>query len=433
MVTEKRTYVSFIVFLLFLNIIPWAFEYLDFPHYVLGHAPSPFDWFKTGFESSLIFIISFLYAIFSSMKFKEVRTQWQFLNNALTAMPEAIFTIDMDGNIIYMNGACSILIKKNVEDIVGKCGVGEVFGKEVESILKETSNTFRLITGIEANVPCGDDLVSCLVSSSALKTPRGGVIGYVLILRDMSAEKRLHAKLINMERLASLGQVSASVTHELNQPLNVIMMSCTNLLLQLESGELPEKDEINDSLIRIKEQAERASKITDQVLTHAKDYKTGVEEIDINSIINGVLALVEPQMRAEDFDITTKLTDKISNVRVDKGQLEQVFFNIIQNARDAMNSASKRNEDLRKELEIASFGERDSVAITFKDTGGGIPEKVMEKIFTPFFTTKESGTGLGLGICKEIIESFGGTIDFEVEEGKGTTFKLKFPKVQESP
>ena len=92
-----------------------------------------------------------------------------------------------------------------------------------------------------------------------------------------------------------------------------------------------------------------------------------------------------------------------------------------------MNEASEKDTNLRKVLEIRSFQKRNSVIVSLKDTGGGIPQDIRDEIFTPFFTTKESGTGLGLGICKEIVESFGGELDFEVEKGKGTTFKLKLP------
>ena len=112
-------------------------------------------------------------------------------------------------------------------------------------------------------------------------------------------------------------------------------------------------------------------------------------------------------MRPENIDIITKLDEHLPPVKIDTTKIEQVLLNIIKNAREAMNEASEKDTNLRKVLEIRSFQKRNSVIVSLKDTGGGIPQDIRDEIFTPFFTTKESGTGLGLGICKEIVESFG--------------------------
>ncbi len=425
---KRKPYVEFIALLIILNILPWALAYLDFPHHFLNRPPLPFDWTRTAVESLLVFITSCFYAVFSGRKIKKLSAQWSFLNDALTGMPEAVFTIDMEGNLIYMNTACSKLVGYKLEDTTGK-KAEKIFGKEVESILRETFSSGNLISGIEVEITGPDnEVISCIVTSVILKGSRGEQVGCVAILRDMREEKKLYAKLINMERLASLGQLTASITHELNQPLNVIMMLCTNLLLELELRGLPEKSELEDSLEKLRERAERASKITDQVLSQARELKAGVEEIDINSVVNNCLSLIEPQMRPENIDIKVKLSDDPSPVKIDRGKLEQVLFNIMKNAREAMNASSEKDSNFAKVMEINSLKDGNFAIVSFKDTGGGIPQDIREKVFTPFFTTKEAGTGLGLGICKEIIESFGGELDFEVEDGKGTTFRVKLPK-----
>lgn len=425
---KKKAFIHFIGLLVLLNIIPWALSYLDFSYYILKHPRTPHDLMQTAIESFLILTVTCFYAVFYWRKLREFDARWRFLNDALAGIPEAIFTVSSENMVMYMNDECSSLVGCN-EKVRGKYSAREIFGKEIENILKETSSSKKRFTGMETSIQGpGGKKISCLITSTILRSSDSKQIGCIAILRDMREEKRIHAKFIDMERLASLGQLAASITHELNQPLNVIMMLCTSLLMKLESGKQDTGD-IRDCLEKIQERVKRASNISDQVLSHAKISEKGVEKIDINSAIKNCLSLVEPQMRAENFDVVTGLKDNLLPVRIDVSKMEQVLFNIIQNARDAMNKRVEKDSSIEKVLEISSMEEGDSIVISFSDTGGGIPGDLREKIFVPFFTTKETGTGLGMGICREIVESFGGELDFEVKEGIGTTFRVKLPKV----
>ncbi|HEC49776.1 MAG TPA: GHKL domain-containing protein, partial [Candidatus Desulfofervidus auxilii] len=152
-------------------------------------------------------------------------------------------------------------------------------------------------------------------------------------------------------------------------------------------------------------------------------------EVNINEPIRNVFKILGQQLRLREIEVELDLDEKLPCIMAESNRLEQVFINLVTNARDAMENKAASSTKL---LKIKSFIDKGDVTVTVSDTGKGIPENIIDRIFEPFFTTKEAGrgTGLGLSISYAIVTDYGGTITVESKEGKGTTFELRFPAVR---
>jgi two-component system NtrC family sensor kinase len=229
-------------------------------------------------------------------------------------------------------------------------------------------------------------------------------------------------RLLQSEKMSSVGQLVSGVAHELNNPLTGIMGFAQLLLLR----------ELDDTAHRqvetIYAEAERASKIVDNLLTFARRRKAQKEPANLNTLMERVLELLNYDLRVRNIETTLHLDPDLPETMVDANQLQQVFLNIIINAEQAMRAASDGGEGT---LRISSSHADGMVRIVFKDSGPGMSSETMRRIFDPFFTTKEAGegTGLGLAISYGIIEEHGGRIWAESEVGRGTSFVIEVPVV----
>jgi signal transduction histidine kinase len=234
--------------------------------------------------------------------------------------------------------------------------------------------------------------------------------------------------MINMEKLASIGTLAAGVAHEINNPMTVILGFTEYLLEKTES--LPE---VQDTLKVMEEEGLRCKKIVENLLTFARAPERTETQADINQLLEKTLSVVKNTLLTKKIQVETQLAPNLPRAAVDPQELQQVFINLINNARDAM----KDGGILRVLTKPGPDDKR--LAIEFSDTGSGIPREAQAKIFDPFFTTKKTGegTGLGLSMSYGIISKFGGNINFttfpadEYPEKHGTTFTVYLPIVAE--
>lgn len=246
----------------------------------------------------------------------------------------------------------------------------------------------------------------------------GTKIGYMGIESDISDRKNLEQQIIQAEKLATIGQLTAGIAHEIGTPLNIISGNAE--LIQLD---MKESDKGYQELTTIVAQTKRISVLIRRLLDFARPKILSLQPISINSVIAGVLEFVHLQFSKNRIDIETSLENDLSKVYGDPALLHQVFLNVIINAFQAMNKGGK----LRVETSMQNRN-REKVIITIKDTGEGIPPENLEKLFTPFFTTKDpgKGTGLGLAVTHRIIQEHSGTIHIDSEVGKGTVVTIQF-------
>jgi len=240
--------------------------------------------------------------------------------------------------------------------------------------------------------------------------------GVIEISKDITKDILLQKKLVEQQKLASVGQLAAGVAHEINNPLTTILT--TALLIQEETDR---EDPNYQELETIANETLRCRKIVTSLLDFARQSKPAKALHDINQVVRESMALTRKQAAFKDVGFEAVLSEPLPLVEIDKDQIQQCLINLAINGIDATDPGGK--------IRFASrlVPEKGAVEITVSDTGGGIPEQALGRIFDPFFTSKESGTGLGLAITHGIIEQHDGSIDVESKEDEGTTFRIHLP------
>ncbi len=230
-------------------------------------------------------------------------------------------------------------------------------------------------------------------------------------------------QLVQAGKLATLGELTTGVAHELNNPLNNIGLFIGNAIDLIELGRI-EKDAILRDLQSAMQQVRKATDIISHLRTFGRAASVSHEPLSINQVIERALSLVYEQLRLREIGVDMDLSPENPKVAGSPIQLEQVFINLFTNARDALVESSRRV------IKITSLARPNEVDITFSDTGPGIPEGLEQRVFDPFFTTKEvgRGTGLGLSITYGIIKDHEGSIAVVQTPGEGATFRIQLPR-----
>jgi len=227
-------------------------------------------------------------------------------------------------------------------------------------------------------------------------------------------------RLLRAERLAAIGQLGASIGHELRNPLGIIKNSTYYLNMKL--GHADEK--VRKHLGIIEKEITRSNKIISDLLSFARDKKLALQKTQINVVVQDALSRTPAPNTVE---VVTSLGVDLPMLMADPSQIEQVFINMISNAVQAMTSSPSVELHDGNRLEISTRAEQGFVVTEFRDNGCGIPEENLAKLFEPLFTTRTKGIGLGLAVSKRIIEAHEGVIEVKSETGKGTTFAVKLP------
>ncbi|MBN2396916.1 MAG: PAS domain S-box protein [Deltaproteobacteria bacterium] len=251
----------------------------------------------------------------------------------------------------------------------------------------------------------------------------------IVVTPDVSESVEKETQLIQASKMATLGTMASGIAHEISQPLNVIQVASDFLIKTVARNREIKKDDIISVASQIERNVQRAA----QTIKHMKDFvrKSDVkgDRIDINNPIRDIFKILGQQLKVHGIGVELDLAEDIPLIFADHNRLEQVFMNLVTNARDALDESGQHGEKNEKMLKIRSFPEDGVVVVTVSDNGVGMSEQVKEKIFEPFFTTKKpgEGTGLGMSISYGIVTEYGGAITVESEAGKGTTFRLTFP------
>ena len=355
---------------------------------------------------------------------------------------DLIYTVDEQGRILSINRYAANLFATALADAPGRPAPGaaegraedflgrtlyEVFAQKSADFhmewLRETKATGRS-RSLRHQVAIGPREFWFSTNIVGIRDEQGQIFAFEIISRNITRRKSMEDRLINMEKLASIGTLAAGVAHEINNPMTVILGFTEHLLEQTE--DLPA---VHETLKVIEEEGLRCKKIVENLLTFARAPERIETAADINQILEKTLAVVKNTLLIKKIRLESSFSPKLPIAAGDPQELQQVFINLINNARDAM----KGGGVLKVETKPAPDGKR--VAIEFSDTGNGIPREAQTKIFDPFFTTKRTGegTGLGLSMSHGIITKFGGNIIFttfpaeEYPEKHGTTFTVYLP------
>jgi len=252
----------------------------------------------------------------------------------------------------------------------------------------------------------------------------------IVATTDITEMVEKDSQLIQASKMTTLGEMSAGIAHEINQPLNAIKMGSEFLEMMIEKNErIPEQDLFN-IVGEVSCQVDRAESIIRRLRDFGRKADFSKEKVMINDPVKSVLDIIGRQLRLQNIDVELQLGGNLPPILAHHNRIEQVIFNLLTNARDAIDL--KEDTDAanpRRQIVITSFSQAQKVMVAVSDTGIGIDQTLKERIFEAFFTTKKMGEGMGLGlsITNEIVEDYGGKIHIESMKSEGTRFILSFP------
>ncbi|MBW1839293.1 MAG: PAS domain S-box protein, partial [Deltaproteobacteria bacterium] len=387
---------------------------------------------------------------------EELRKTKEHLDNVIENSLDSIIIADPTGIIVKTNKAFLELLGSEKEEVVGKHIVELTVMKEGTY----ESTTGELVEINEEYFKSGQGMTEILFEKGKLSSwenyylrkdkkvvpvemsivflydQQGERIGSVGINRDITNRKKMETQLkeatvqlVQSEKLSALGELTAGVAHELNQPLNGIKIISQSLLKDIKRGQL-EEEELGQDLHDIVNQVNKMADIIDHMRIFTRRSE-GIpnETIEVNSIVEGAFKFLGQQMRNHNIEVVENLGSDLPKIVGDPIRLEQVFLNLVSNARNAIEGSGKEKKIIEISTYTVNTNGDSSVVMEIKDNGGGVPEHVRGKIFQPFFTTNApgKGTGLGLSVSSKIIEEHQGRIELDSTFGEGTTFRVMLP------
>ena len=376
-----------------------------------------------------------------------IHEQREMFRTTIASIGDAVMTTDTQGRITYLNSVAQSLTGWKQETAVGQSleTVFRIVNEETRaSVENPVTKVLRegIVVGLANHtVLIAKDGTERPVDDSAapIRDPKGNVAGVVMVFRDVTERRRAEAalraseeklrrqaqeleqQLIASGRLVSLGEITASMAHEFNNPLGIIMGFAQDLL-----GETDPSNPQYQGLKIIDEEAKRCQKIIQELLDFARPKYTDFSLTDIKETVEKTLKLVTNHLYKQNIEVDNLVDKSLPQIHADSQQLEQVLVNLYLNAIDAMPEGGKLTVGAKVEESDGTMAPM--LVITVADTGFGIEEKDLSKIFLPFFTAKKTkGLGLGLPICERIVKNHGGEIAAESHPGGGTTFSIFLP------
>ncbi|MDQ3013829.1 MAG: PAS domain S-box protein, partial [Acidobacteriota bacterium] len=354
---------------------------------------------------------------------KELARLKDFNENIIESINVGVMVTNLAGRITNWNGALEQIYGLSRDEAIG-LRITEVFQPELLRALRELMARSEWQKGAPVNVykfraraADGRDLM-LNISLAPLQSKTSEIEGTLVAIEDVTERIRLEEQLQQSDKLSSIGLLAAGVAHEVNTPLTGIS-SYSQMLMQ----QMPETDPRHQLLDKIYRQTSRASSIVNNLLNFSRVSDSRLVSVDLNHVLDDTIQLLEAQLRNSDIEVTRNYTATLPPATANAAKLQQVFMNLILNARDAMPQGGR--------LEIATEADEDSILIRFRDTGSGIAAEHLTKIYDPFFTTKQigKGTGLGLAVSYGIIRDHGGDILVESQQGEGTLFQITLPRI----
>jgi PAS domain S-box-containing protein len=346
---------------------------------------------------------------------RSLRESEERLNAIIQGSPVGIVVIDPNGNIAECNQAALKLYASSKNQLVGRDVLGLVTKKDHEIVSRAFTETkaFGTIRNLRCTLLRSDGQeYPAEVSVSLVKDPAGSSVVYVAMIKDLTEENEVQERLRKAERMAVIGETAAMVGHDLRNPLQGI--SGAVYVLQKKFGSTTDAETI-EMLGLISSCTDDAEKIVKELLDYAREIRLELTETNAKALINAAIQRVKTPSNVK----IRNLAADTPSILLDVAKTQRVFVNLIGNAVDAMPTGG--------ELSMTSTEARGILEVKFADTGEGIPDDVMRNLWKPLKTTKSKGMGLGLAICKRIVETHGGSIEVESALGKGTTFTIRLP------
>jgi two-component system, sporulation sensor kinase E len=374
-----------------------------------------------------------------------------FLETIFNTIQEGIIVTDPSGRITYLNDAACELFGLDGEDAIGKQLDERVRGLDWHSFTRSGGPVTRdleifypanrfinfyivplVIEHREANTvtgivgPGSKDIAEEEAAAAGNRGYSGdvedgaaGQVGYAIILRDITESRRTAEKTIEGERLNALTLLAAGVAHEIGNPLNSLNIHLQ--LIEREARKLTGKTrtQLQESIAIARGEINRLDSIVTNFLRAIRPSKPQLRPESVNALVEEAVQFFGPEIEARDIVVETELRSDLPLLQLDRDQIKQAFFNIVKNSFEAMNR--------RGILRIRTDVDDAHVRVSFTDNGGGMAADALSRVFEPYYTTKATGSGLGLLIVRRIVREHGGELAIESTEGKGLTLTIRLP------
>jgi two-component system, sporulation sensor kinase E len=359
-----------------------------------------------------------------------------FLETVFNAIHEGIIVTDSKGRVTYLNDAACKLFGLEAADAIGKrldervrgldwgslTQSGGPLSRDIEIFYPENRfiNFYIVPLMIESRNSVGGIGGSALPGSTIPGT--GQQVGHVMILRDITESRRTTQQTIESERLNALTLLAAGVAHEIGNPLNSLHIHLQLMERKAQDLDPEAKAELKQSIDVAGSEVRRLDSIVTQFLRAIRPSQPRLHPENVNTIVEEAVRFFTPEIQDRDMVVEQELRADLPLLQLDREQMKQAFYNVIKNSLEAM----RRHGTLRIRTDLDDT----YVIVSFADTGGGMSAENLSRVFEPYFTTKPSGTGLGLLIVRRIVREHGGELSIESSHDKGLTLTIRLPYVE---
>ena len=352
--------------------------------------------------------------------FVELARDKRFLETIFNAIREGVIVTDTAGTVIYMNDAAGLLFGLDPAAALGRPLAENISGLR----WKELAQGREVVTrDIEVFHPAHRVLNFYVVPLLAEDDDKPGHrqhAGYALIMRDFTERHRAAQETLESERIAALQLLAAGVAHEIGNPLNSLTIHLQLLERRLRKLPAEQQNTLLQPLEVAQEEIKRLDTIITQFLRAIRPAPLQRTPHDLNSLVRDAAEFLGPELKSRNILLELELAPGLPVLEVDQDQLKQAFYNIVKNSSEAMKQGGL--------LKIRTGADSEWVNIRFSDTGGGMTQEAMARIFEPYFTTKQSGSGLGLMITQRIVRAHGGEVVIESDPGNGLKITIRLPR-----
>lgn len=337
------------------------------------------------------------------------------LENVFQALQEGVLLVDPQGTITYLNAAAAGLFGMDELEAPGQPLGKYIKGLDWKALVASGGSVNR---DLEVSYP-ENRFLNFYLAPIAPVVEDAPVRGYVMLVRDITRTRRMTEEKIESERLSVLTMLAAGVAHELGNPLNSLTIHLQLLDRKLKARDARLHQELSPFLETARGELERLDFIIEEFLQAVRPSRPRVEAADLNALLREAVQFLALELKERKHEIALELHSHLPPMEVDPGQMKQAIYNVLRNASQAMEPGGK--------ITMRSDYDNHGVVITVQDQGPGIQSEDMARLFTPYFTTKSRGHGLGLLIVRRILREHGGDIRIESREGHGTKVSLHLP------
>jgi signal transduction histidine kinase len=357
-----------------------------------------------------------------------------FLETVFNAIQEGIIVTDAKGRITYLNEAACGLFGLETREAIGKRLDERIGGLDWKSLTQSggpvshdveifyPQNRFINFYVVPLVIEQREAVAGIADSDRPRSTPAATVseeVGHVMILRDITESRRTAQQTIESERLNALRLLAAGVAHEIGNPLNSLHIHLQLMERSVQKLHDGEKMELQQSIDVARSEVNRLDSIVTQFLKAIRPSRPQLRPENVNTIVEEAVRFFAPELQDREIQVEQELRSDLPLLQLDRDQMKQAFYNVIKNSVEAMH----RDGRLRIRTDLADT----HVIVRFEDSGGGMSAKNLSRVFEPYFTTKPSGSGLGLLIVRRIVREHGGELSIESSQGKGLTLTIRLP------